>query len=421
MPLDPKEELRLLKESVSILDVVQEYSSIKRKGRYVFARCLCKQHRDSDPSVHIMPDKNIFYCFICNKGGSVLDAIMLAEGCSLKEAIQKLRQYYEQGAITKSPIINITPYALEPAPEQITDPETSRILALAADLFHEQLLASPQALAYLHQRGISNETISRFKIGWSPTNFPILHHLNRRFGISPGDIYQAGLVDDKWENVFKNRIVFPIYTLSEAGSQAIVYMTGRRIWESKSSRSPKYLGLPQRKAYKNIFALNVPVKRASIIVEGIVDAIALAQAGLDRDFSVIALLGLGHDRDFSALLRLGVFDNPAYLLLDNDKAGQKAVEKFLEAFARRASTPFLLVQGDRDLILSVSYPYTIFRTSLQFKDAGELLQQGQIDTLASEIRAHFAQHVTASSEKTPEQNTAQVDEIRQRWVKLGLS
>ena len=300
-----------------IEDVVGQYVSLKRSGSNMFG--LCPFHGEKTASFSVAPDKGIYYCFGCHKGGSVINFQMEIEGLSYPDAVR---------ALAKRAGMEV------PDDEQYQSRyrQQERLWALhkeAARFFHSQLYApaGAEALQYAYNRGMPKSVLTRFGIGYAPDSWDALVNTLRRKGYTDQELRDSGLVTVSRKNGnlfdrFRDRLMFPIIDV-----RGNVIGFGGRIMKDQKDAA-KYLNSPETMIFnkrKNLFALNLAKKSKLgylILVEGYMDAIALHQYGFD---CAVASLGTALTEDGAALL--SKYTDQVVLIYDGDTAGQNATKR----------------------------------------------------------------------------------------------
>lgn len=301
-----------------IEDVVGQYVQLKRSGSNLFG--LCPFHGEKTASFSVSPDKGIYYCFGCHKGGGVINFQMEIEGLSYPDAVR---------ALAKRAGMEV------PEDEQYQSRyrQQERLWALhkeAARFFHTQLYApiGASALQYALNRGMSKATLTRFGIGYAPESWTGLVDTLRRKGYTDQELRDSGLVTISRKNGnlfdrFRDRLMFPIIDV-----RGNVIGFGGRIMSDKDKSAAKYLNSPETLIFnkrKNLFALNLAKKSKLgylILVEGYMDAIALHQYGFD---CAVASLGTALTEDGANLLSR--YTDQVVLIYDGDAAGQNASQR----------------------------------------------------------------------------------------------
>ena len=298
-----------------IEEVVGQYVNLKRSGSNLFG--LCPFHGEKTPSFSVAPDKGIYYCFGCHKGGGVINFEMEIEGLSYPDAVRALAQ-------------RVGMEVPDDEEYQSRYRKQERLWALskeAARFFVSQLYApaGAEGLRYAKSRGMSKGTLTRFGIGFAPSNGNAFRNAMRDKGYTDEEMKEAGLVAVSQKNGdlyvwFRNRLMFPIIDIR--GN--VIGFGGRVMDDSK----PKYLNSPETTIFnkrKNLFAMNVAKKSKLgylILVEGYMDAIALHQYGFD---CAVASLGTSLTEEHATLLSR--YTEQVVLIYDGDEAGQNATKR----------------------------------------------------------------------------------------------
>ena len=301
-----------------IEDVVSQYVNLKRSGSNLFG--LCPFHGEKTPSFSVSPDKGIYYCFGCHKGGSVINFEMEIEGLSYPDAVR---------ALAKRAGLEV------PEDEQYQSRyrQQERLWALhkeAARFFHSRLYApiGANALQYATGRGMPKSILTKFGIGYAPDSWTDLVDYLRSKNYSDQELRDSGLVTVSQKNGnlfdrFRDRLMFPIIDV-----RGNVIGFGGRIMNSSDKSAAKYLNSPETLIFnkrKNLFALNLAKKSKLgylILVEGYMDAIALHQYGFD---CAVASLGTALTEDGANLLSR--YTEQVVLIYDGDEAGQNATQR----------------------------------------------------------------------------------------------
>ena len=323
MPLFPQSFIDDLRLQADIVQVVQDYVSLKRVGNSY--KGLCPFHSEKSPSFHVNREQGFFHCFGCNVGGNVFKFIELHEKVSFPEAVRLLAQKFGV------PLPELSDASRDPA----ADAEREALLKMheAAAAVYRETLAGPagrRARQMLEQRGITAETIDRLQLGLTPQGRDtLLNHLRQK-GFALPAILKSGLVLQREEGPprdrFWNRLMIPI--CREGGS--IVAFGGRAM---EADQQPKYLNSPETPIYtkgRTLYGLNVTksdIRRLgyAILVEGYFDFAQVVQSGTTP---VVATSGTALTPAQVHLLRR--FTSKAVLSFDPDAAGQGAAVRSCE-------------------------------------------------------------------------------------------
>ena len=310
----PEKFLDELTERNDIVDVVSQYVRLtKRSGANLFG--LCPFHSEKTPSFSVSPDKQIYHCFGCGKGGGVISFIMEIENLSFQDAVAFLARRANMAM-----------------PEETEDEGSSRrkrLLELnreAARFFYETLTGPDggPGRAYVERRGISGTMVKNFGLGYAPDSWSALCDAMERKGFTRQDLFDAGLMkrgkNGGGYDAFRNRLMFPV--IDVRGS--VIGFSGRILGDGE----PKYLNSPETAVFsksRNLFALNLAKKSKSgyiILVEGNIDVVSLHQAGFD---SAVASLGTSLTPEQARLMSR--YAGEVILCYDSDEAGRKAAQR----------------------------------------------------------------------------------------------
>lgn len=308
-----KEQVR---STANIVEVISGYVPLKKRGQNFWG--CCPFHGEKTPSFAVNPAKNMFYCFGCHEGGDIFKFIMKIESCDFMEALKLLAGRYG------IPV----PERQKTAVEIRREKHRERIYetnATACRFYQACLLKTPYgkgALAYLNGRGISQEIINSFSIGYALDSFTALLSNLGRHGYKGEELLAAGLVAEGRQQLydkFRNRVMIPI----KDPKGKIVGFGGRVLDNS----TPKYLNTAETEWFNKrrlLFAMDVAYKairasRQAIVVEGYMDAISLHAAGISN---VVASMGTAFATEQAKLLKR--IADEVIFCYDSDSAGRKA-------------------------------------------------------------------------------------------------
>jgi len=310
-----------IRERTNIVEIIAPHVSLKRAGKRLAG--LCPFHPDKAPSLTVDPDKGLWHCFGCGAGGNVFHFLMRAENLTFPEAARKLAARLGVDFAGRR----------ESDPARGLKDLLARINAEAASFFRGQLEGSARAGEYLKSRGLTDELIARFRIGWAPAEWDGLYHHLRRQGYHDPDIEKSGLCvararADGCYDRFRGRIMFPILD-----SQERVIGFGGRILEGEEA---KYINSPETLLFhkgRTLYAFPLARKEMgergrAIVVEGYFDAIACHAAGFTE---TVATLGTALTQEHLEVLRRHT--GRVYAAYDSDSAGMKAMLRSQELFA----------------------------------------------------------------------------------------
>ena len=332
----PQPFLDALVERNPIEEVVGQYVTLTRKGSNLFG--LCPFHSEKTGSFSVAPEKGIYYCFGCHKGGGVINFIMEIESLSYPDAVR----FLAKRAGLEMP---------EDEEYRAQYKRTERLYALCKDAarwFRKQLLADAgrEARDYIVKRGLSTQTVNRFGLGFSPNEWSALMDAMQKQGYTQKELLDAGLaVNGQKGGVydrFRNRLMFPIIDI-----RGNVIGFGGRVMDDST---PKYLNSPETEIFnkrKNLFALNIAKKSKQgrmILTEGYMDALSLHQYGFD---CAVASLGTSLTEEHAAILAKYVPE--VVLTYDGDEAGQNATRRAIPMLEKTGiQVRVLRMQGAKD-------------------------------------------------------------------------
>ena len=310
----PEELVQEVIQANDIVDIVSGYVKLKRSGSS-FMGC-CPFHREKTPSFHVSADKQLYHCFGCGAGGSVIQFIMNAEGLDFPDALRFLAE--KSG-------IRLPEGEQDNSDERYKRKQRMYEMNKDAARYFRECLLSPDGQAaqeYLRKRQLDGKTIAAFGLGFAPKGWDgLLKHLRAK-GYDRSLIVEAGLctMNEKGHvyDRFRERVMFPIF--DARGN--LTGFTGR-VLDSDSSKA-KYMNSPESLVFdkgKNLYGLNLAKKSTRgyyILVEGNMDVISLHQAGIN---AAVAACGTAFTRDQAKLISKGT----VYLCFDGDGAGQKAL------------------------------------------------------------------------------------------------
>lgn len=337
----PEEKIREIRESVSIIGVISDYVSLKKKGANY--QGLCPFHQEKTPSFSVNENKNFFYCFGCHESGDVFSFLMKKENISFNEAAKLLAR--RVGIII--PEKPLTPQQVRTQSEK---EELFEINKKAASLYNKLLLEDKRAAKarqYLESRGISTETIHTYGLGYAPDSWDSLTKELRGSSRHLLLAQKTGLVvkkdNDRYYDRFRNRIIFPIINLSRnvAGFGGRIIETGE----------PKYLNSPESIIYSKrhtLYGLPNAVKdiknnEKAIIVEGYLDVLSLHQAGIKNSVAPLGTALTEHQIQI-----LSRYTQNIITVFDSDPSGEKAMIRSLEPFLAHNIAPCLVLLPENE-------------------------------------------------------------------------
>ena len=317
-----------IKDRLSIVDVVGSYIKLDKSGANYKARCPF--HNEKTPSFYVSPDRGSFYCFGCGAKGDIFSFVEKFEGVDFMGALKVLA---DRAGIT------------------LTKKDSSKdnrkellyeILDVATDFFEGNLKKNEAAYKYVLGRGITDKTISHFRIGFAPAEWRSLRGFLKGKGYKDADVEAVGLIKktdkpgaDPYYDAFRGRIMFPI----SDSSGRVVAFTGRTLDEA--ANPPKYLNSPETVLFsksKVLYGLDkakldIRKRDYAILVEGQMDLVMLHQAG---HTNAVAASGTAFTEDAgpdSALGLLTKLSDNIVVAFDSDSAGQKAAKRIVPALS----------------------------------------------------------------------------------------
>lgn len=327
-------------QSCDIVSIIGEYTRLERRGN-AFWGC-CPFHHEKTPSFHVEEDKNFFYCFGCHAGGDIIKFFMEIEKVSYVDAITSLAKRFGIEIIYESG--SYVPQEKDNTKDMLID-----LYNRTASMFHYMLTETEQgkaALEYILNRGLTLETIQKFKLGYSPSDRHWLKKFLLSKNFSNEFLNKSGLFSTKYNDIsiYSGRLMFPIFDKNGE----VVALGGRLL----QGDGPKYINSPEMIHYKKretLYAFNfakkaIREKKCAILCEGYMDAIAYHQSKIDY-----AVAPLGTAFTEQQIKILSPFVDTVLLSFDSDGAGQAATFKAI-LMCRRMNLTVKIIQlsGGKD-------------------------------------------------------------------------
>ena len=313
----PESSIQEISDRASIVDIVSEYVELKRKGSQFWG--CCPFHNEKTPSFSVTEGVNMFYCFGCQKGGSIFNFIMDIEHMDFVDSVMFL---------AKKTGVHIELKNNNEDKAQTTQRES--LLQLyekccgSFSYILNSLPANEPIKEYIYNRGINQEIMEKFRIGYAPRgsnwlfNFLIGKNFSEKFLLSSGFFSK----NNNRVSIFFDRVMFPVINQYDQ----VVAFSGRAL----SDNGPKYINSPETVIYHKgsiLFGINLALKeirrtKSFILCEGNLDVMALHQVGLTN---TVAPLGTAFTESQAKLLKR--YADSGVILFDGDSAGIKATEK----------------------------------------------------------------------------------------------
>lgn len=330
MPISRKTIDEIL-ERANIYEVVSPFVALKRAGRNYIG--LCPFHADTKPSFTVSEEKNLFYCFGCQKGGTPIHFLMEAKNLTFAEAVEELAKRYgvkidfDQSRLGDA-------YKLRQALLDVNEKSKD---------FFKKMLKTPngeRALRYIRSRGITDDFIKKFELGYAPDSWDALYKYLKSMGFDESLLEAAGLIvrgaQGNFRDRFRDRIMFPII---DAQGNTIAF--GGRIIDQGE---PKYLNSPETEVFKKgstlfgMYQARQGMREQAIVVEGNFDCIVMHQYGFS---GTVATLGTALTS--SHVRVISKYTDKLALIFDGDDAGQRALERSAEIFAAHDLQPLAVI------------------------------------------------------------------------------
>ncbi|CAE6789170.1 CHC2 zinc finger domain-containing protein [Paraburkholderia domus] len=321
MPRIPEAELERLKREVSLVRLIgSQGHALKKRGKDWVMRCVF--HEEDTPSLSVSEAKNVYHCFGCNASGTVLDWVMKTQGVSLPHAVQLLRNDAPLAGVEK---VGVNRSQTRRLPSLAADSDEVALLGQVANTYHETLKQSPEAQAYLTQRGlVHGELIDTCRLGYA--NKSLTYRLPPGYTKEGRDVraklQRVGVYRESGHEHLNGCLVVPVFDLE---SGAVRQMYGRRIAPGHKipASQPKhlYLSLPLAGVWNEAALV---ASREVIVCEALIDALTFWCAGYRNVIAAFGVNGFTQDH-WDALKRHGT--ERVWIAYDRDDAGNVAAEK----------------------------------------------------------------------------------------------
>ncbi|MFJ5436032.1 CHC2 zinc finger domain-containing protein [Pectobacterium sp. CHL-2024] len=324
----PESELQHLKAAVSLVEVVRgQGRKVVKRGKDVVV--LCPFHQEKTPSMVISPDKNLYHCFGCDAGGSVIDWVMKTEGLSLPHAVDKLRR--ELGSVPAAE-------PLPPVADIANEQEQQALLHRVTEFYHHTLLNAPEAVAYLEKRRLNHpELVAQFRLGFAnrTLGYRLPSKKLKNGAAIRAQLQAIGVMRDSGHEHLAGSLVVPV--IDSHGQVQELY--GRKLCDKLRAGTPKHLYLPG--PHGGVWNEQALVASKSVILcESLIDAMSFWVAGYRNVTAAYGVNGFT-DELRQSFIRHGV--KQVLIAFDNDEAGNTAAVTLAESLAAEGITPFRVV------------------------------------------------------------------------------
>lgn len=395
----PQETVSLILDTAKIEDVVGDYVTLKRRGANYVA--CCPFHNEKTPSFYVSPSKGIYKCFGCGKSGTAVGFVMEEEHCSYVEALRYLAKKY-----------HIEIQEEEESAEEIARRQRSESLLLVSE-FAEKFFVSQLDMdegravgrAYFRKRGLEDETVRKFGLGWAPSGRTALVDAALAAGYKMEYLLAAGVAvrhdDETVSDKFRERVMFPVHSVSGR----VVAFSGRTL---RSDNPAKYVNSPETEIYiksRNLLGIYFAKSEMSrldecILVEGNIDMVMMHQLGIRN---VVASCGTSLTVEQIRLIRK--FTENVTIMYDGDSAGIHAALRGITMVLSEGMNVkvVLLPDGDdpdsfcrkhtleevRSFMASSEQDFISFKSELLLREAGgdPLKRANLINDIADTIAA----------------------------------
>ena len=310
-----------LRSRTSLEEVVSEYVPLKQKGRRYWG--CCPFHNEKTPSFSVDTEAQMYYCFGCHKGGTVINFVMDMERMEFMDAVRLLAERAH---------MEVPAFSRRPGEPRVTQDDRERMYEAnraAARYFYDLLWTGEgaEALNYLYGRGLNDADIRRFGLGAAPKGWDGLFRHLTEAGFSEETLEKAGLIvrrDGQSFDMFRGRVMFPIIN----AQNRVVGFGGRVLGNGQ----PKYLNTSETPVFnkrRGLYALNMASKERDagrlVLVEGYMDTVSLRKYGVK---GVVATLGTALTEEQARLMKR--YAPEVWISYDGDSAGQKAALRALD-------------------------------------------------------------------------------------------
>lgn len=342
--LIPQETIENIRKQTNIVDIVGQYVQLKKSGKNYVG--LCPFHNEKTPSFSVAEDKQIFHCFGCGKGGNVFSFIQEIEGLHFPEAVERVA---DLSSIEVSFNLSNQPQTL--SPRVLEEHQLIEVHEKTADLYHHILMNTQigeKALSYLKDRGLSEEAIKTFKIGFAPVDRTLLYKILEKENFSEDILKKSGLLfqldNGNWLDRFYQRIMFPITNFQGK----TIGFSGRILEEETfdSSDQPKYLNSPETELFNKRFILfnfhqarsEIRKKNEVILFEGFMDVISAWMSGVKN-----GVASMGTSLTVEQINAIEKVSEEVLICYDGDNAGVEATSRAVDLISSQSTMNIQIV------------------------------------------------------------------------------
>lgn len=427
-----QEFIEKITDANNLVEVISQYTQMKRTGSQLMGRCPFPDHAEKTPSFSVSESKQVYHCFGCGKSGNIFSFLRDYQGMGFPEAVEYLAD--RAGIpmpVPQSPVAQDAEDKQRERKRQISEANK-----LASQYFYNQFKNLPNqhpVREYVKKRGLKPETLETFQIGYAGSDWDgLVNHLSSK-SISKEIAEAAQLVRAKqggggYFDLFRERLIFPIQNhLGDA-----IAFGGRIIFDGQ----PKYLNSPETPVFsksRTLYGLHHTAKfiRSEdlvIVVEGYMDAVSLYQSGIQN---VVAIMGTALTPDHCRMLKR--MTNHVLVLLDGDAAGQNAAERSLPVLLSQGLYPrglvlpdgqdpddFVKTEGVEALKQKIQKSEDLFKIVLKDWMSGYTGEAQQKVQMADRARPVFEQMSDLRLKKLYVQELAQMMQVHPNWLVEAL-
>lgn len=343
------QEIESIKYKLNIVELIGEYVRLQKAGTNW--KACCPFHNEKTPSFSVSEEKQFWHCFGCGKGGDIFGFLMEIEGLSFREALENLAN--RAG-------VELPKYGGRENISNLEKNKLEEILEWSTRFYEKQLwdsIEGKKILAYLKERGLTEETIREFRLGYAPTGWRNTLHFLSKKNYSTQDVLRAGLIIhregqaqglvESFYDRFRERIMFPI---TNPAGKTIGYSA--RLVPGGDESQAKYINTPETEIYhKSSVLYGIDKAKSSakekdwmLLVEGNMDVIAANQAGIKN---TVAVSGTALTEEQLAIIKR--YTRNIKMFFDMDEAGQKAAKRSAQlAFGKELNVSIVFIEDGKD-------------------------------------------------------------------------